>query len=320
MIKRKFGIIVILLCLCFHLMPYQAMAASTSDAVESIQPEKECSLTIYYCYGETAFSGVEVKLYQIADVSADFHYSLTEMFGTSGLILEGIRTNGEWNVVRSTLEAHILAYNIAPEFTAVTDEAGQVRFDGLKTGMYLAIAGQIQQGELYYQFDSALVAVPGLGTDGRWQYQVSVNAKGEVLPPVDPDEEIELKVVKLWRGDEKRNVRPESIEVEIFCDGILHETVVLSEENHWAYTWSVRDDGSTWTVVERNVPEGYTMTVGKNSTSFILTNTWSKPDSGDPDGPPPTGDTTNILLYVLLMIGAGSMLMIVGSTGKKSCV
>jgi hypothetical protein len=47
-----------------------------------------------------------------------------------------------------------------------------------------------------------------------------VNAKGEVLPPVDPDENVELKVLKLWRGDENRNVRPESIEVEIFCNGI----------------------------------------------------------------------------------------------------
>jgi hypothetical protein len=313
MIKRKFGIIVILLCLCVHLMPYQAMAASTSDAVESIQPEKECSLTISYCYGETAFSGVEVKLYQIADVSADFHYTLTSMFADSGLILEGIRTNGEWNVVRSTLEAHILADNIAPEFTAVTNEAGQVRFDGLKTGMYLAIVGQIQQGELYYQFDSALVAVPGLGTDGRWQYQVSVNAKGEALPPVESDETIELKVLKLWRGDEKRNDRPQSVEVEIFCNGESYETVILSEENNWTYTWAAKDDGSNWAVVERNVPQGYTMTVEQRPTTFVVTNTW--PD--DPENPPQTGDTANLLLYVLLMGGSGSLLVIVGITGKK---
>ena len=97
--NSKKGIIVFLLCFCFRLMPYQVMAASTSDAVEPIMPEKECSLTISYCCGETAFSGVEVKLYRIAEVSADFQYTLTQPFEASGLILNGIQTVGEWNVV-----------------------------------------------------------------------------------------------------------------------------------------------------------------------------------------------------------------------------
>ena len=318
MINKKIGVLVFLLCFCFYLMPYQAMAASTSDAVEPIIPEKECSLTISYCYGETAFSDIQVKLYRIAEVSADFRYTLTQSFEASGLILDGIRTAGEWNVFRSTLETHILTYNIAPEFTSVTNEDGQVSFESLKTGMYLAIVNQVEQDDLHYRFDSALIALPGLEPDGCWQYQVSVNAKGEVLPPVDPDEEVELKVLKLWRGDEGRNDRPKSIEVEIFCNGISYETVILSEENHWAYSWSAKDDGSSWTVVERNVPQGYTMTVEERQSTFVLTNTWTPTYPDDPVKPPQTGDTSNIMLYVLLMIGSGSMLIILGITGKKS--
>ena len=318
MMNRKIGIIVCLLCFCFHLMSYQVMAASTSDAVEPIIPENECSLTVSYCYGETAFSDIQVKLYRIAEVSADFRYTLIQPFEASGLILDGIRTADEWNVVRSTLEAHILAYNIAPEFTSVTNVDGQARFGSLRTGMYLAIVTQVEQDDLHYRFDSALIALPGLGQDGRWQYQVSVNAKAEVLPPVDPDEEIELKVLKLWRGDEGRNDRPKSIEVEIFCDGSSYKTVILSEENHWAYSWSAMDDGSSWTVVERNIPQGYTMTVEKRESTFVLTNTRTPTYPDDPGKPPQTGDTTNILPYVLLMIGSGSLLIIFGITGKKT--
>ena len=318
MINRKIGIIVFFLCFCFCLMPYQVMAASTSDAVEPIMPENECLLTISYCYGETAFSGIEVKLYRIAEVSADFKYTLTQPFEASGLILDGIRTAGEWDVVRSTLEAHLLAYNSAPEFTSVTKEDGQVSFESLKTGMYLAILNQVEQDDLHYRFDSALIALPGIDQDGHWQYQVSVNAKGEVLPPVDPNEKVELKVLKLWRGDEGRNDRPKSIEVEIFCDGSSYKTIILSEENHWAYAWSAKDDGSSWTVVERNVPQGYTMTVEERRSTFVLTNTWTPTYPDDPGKPPQTGDTSNIMLYVLLMIGSGSMLIILGITGKKS--
>ncbi len=317
MLSRKIGIIAVLLCFCFLLAPHQVMAASTSDAVEQIVPENQCSLTISYCAEETAFSGLEVKLYRIAEVSADFKYTLTQNFASSGLILNGIQTTGEWNVVRSTLEALILADHIAPDATLATNEEGQVRFDGLKTGMYLAVVGQAEQGDVRYRFDSALIALPGLESDGRWQYQVCANAKGEALPPVDPDNEVEFKVLKLWRGDEGRNDRPKSVEVEIFRDGISYETVTLSEENHWSYSWSAKDDGSTWTVVERNVPQGYTMTVEQNQSSFVTTNTWTPTDPGDPEKPPKTGDTSNILLYVLLMVVSGSMLIILGVSGKK---
>ena len=318
--NRKIGIILVLLCFCICLMPCRAMAASTSDAVEAIVPEKECALTISYCYGETAFSGVEVKLYRIAEVSADFQYTLTQAFANSGLILNGIRTAGEWNVVRSTLETHILAYTVSPEWTAVTNAEGQACFEALQTGMYLAVVGQVEAQGMYYAFDSALIALPGLDADGRWQYSVAANAKAEALPPVDPDEELELKVLKLWRGDENRNDRPESVEVEIFCNGTSYETVILSEENHWAYNWSAKDDGSTWTVVERNVPQGYTVTVEQRQTTFVLTNTWTPTEPDDPVTPPQTGDTSHILLYTLLMVGSGSVLILLGLTGKKTRV
>ena len=316
--NRKIGIIVFLLCFCFVFMPYQTLAASTSDAVEPIVPENECSLTVSYCYGETAFSGVQVKLYRIAEVTEDFKYTLTQQFEDSGLILDDIRTTGEWNVIRSTLEARVIAENIAPEFTSSTDKDGKASFSSLKTGMYLAIVGPAEQNGLICQFDSALVALPGLGQDGRWQYQVSVNAKGELLPPVNPDEESELKVLKLWRGDEGRTDRPKSIEVEIFRNGISYKTVTLSDENNWVYSWSANDDGSSWTVVERNVPRGYTMTVEERGSTFVLTNTWTSTHPNDPGTPPQTGDTSNILLYVLLMIASGSMLIVFGVTGKKS--
>ena len=315
--NSKKGIIVFLLCLCFLLMPHQVMAASTSDAVGPIMPEKECSLTISYGYEETAFSDVEVKLYKVAEVSADFKYTLTNSFEASGLILNGIRTRGERDVARSTLETHIIANEITPDFTSVTNAEGKVNFESLKTGMYLATVNQIEHNEAYYIFDSALIALPGMETDGEWLYQVSVNAKGEVLPPINPDEELELKVLKLWKSDEDRKDRPKSIEVELLRDGNSYETVILSEENNWSYSWSAKDDGSRWTAVERNVPQGYTVTVEERGSTFVLTNTWT-PTSPDPGKPPQTGDTSNILLYVLLMVGSGSMLIVLGIAGKKS--
>lgn len=316
MANRRVAVIVLLLCLCLSWLPCYAQAASTADAKEPISPDKDCSLTIAYRYDGQSFSNHPVKLYKIADVSADFQYTLTVPFANSGLILNGVQSVSEWNVIRSTLETHILAYDVDADFTGVTDQDGQVCFRALKPGLYLATTEQVIQNDWIYVFDSALVALPGLGTDGLWQYEVAVTSKSKAIPPAETDEEIEFKVLKLWKGDNGRSDRPQSIEVEIFRDGVSYQTVILSEENHWTYSWNAADDGAIWKVVERNIPTGYTMTVEERETSFILTNT-RPPDKPDT---PQTGDTTNIMLYFVLMNVSGIMLIILGIAGKRKRV
>ena len=169
-------------------------------------------------------------------------------------------------------------------------------------------------------FESALISLPGLGADGLWQYDIAVTAKGVPLPPVDTDSEISYKILKLWKGDSTGSTRPQKIEVEIFRNGESDRIVTLSEENHWSYSWTAPDDGSVWTVAERSVPAGYAATLDKRDTTFVLTNTLvpDTPPSGD--NTPPTGDTSNILLYMMLMFGSGISLVLLGITGKKKRV
>ncbi len=319
MAKRRMGIIAFILCICLYLIPCQVQAASTSDAKEPISTNENCSLTISYCSGGIAFSELPVNLYKIADVSADYQYTLTSSFEKSNLILNGIQTVGEWNVIRSTLETYILANDITEGFNAKTDFEGKASFDALKPGLYLAITERIIQDETTYVFDSALIALPDFSADGLWQYQVDITSKSEIIPPSRDDEEIELKVLKLWKGDGGSSARPATIEIEIFRNGTSYQTATLSENNHWTYTWSAKDDGSDWKVVERNIPTGYTMTIEERETSFVLTNTLNRDVPDNPD-PPQTGDTSSVMLRVILMIVSGSMLIILGITGKRNRV
>lgn len=316
MAKRRFGIVALLLCICICVLPCQILAASTADAKEPISVEKECSLTIYYGYDGISFSDQTVKLYKVADVSADVQYTLTAPFCNAGLILNGIQTQGEWNVIRSTLETRILADNITPMQTVETNASGQALFTQLTPGLYLASAVEVVQDDATCFFDAMLVALPGIGIDGLWQYPVVVSAKPQVLPPIQPDEEMQLKVLKLWKGDESRTDRPKSIEVEIFRDGVSHETVILSEENNWSYSWTVPADGASWKVVERNVPDGYTMTVELRETTFVITN--ARQDHPNPP-PPQTGDTSNVLLYTVVIYVSGTLFIILGMVGKRKC-
>lgn len=315
MARRRLGIIAFLLCLCLCLGTCRALGASTADAKEPISLDRDCAITINYGYDGVPFDNVTVELYKVATVSSDSQYTLTEKFRVSGLVLNGVQTNGEWNVIRSTLEANVVANNIVPEAVMTTNVNGQVTYEGLEPGLYLAITGQAVQGDVTCVFASALVALPGLTAEGVWQYEVEVTAKAELLPPQDPDKELELKVTKLWKGETDQNKRPKSVEIEIFRDGISYDKVTLSEKKNWSYSWIVPDDGAKWIVVERNVPDGYTATIEERGTSFVLTNTLvvEKP----PVEPPKTGDTANIWLYIILLYVSGTALVLLGIVGRK---
>lgn len=317
MAEKRMGITVLLLCLCLCIMPCCARAASTADAKEAIVPDRACTLTLSYRCGGAALPGVAVKLYKIADVSADFQYTLTSPFASTGLALNSIQHSGEWNAVRATLEVHIMANRTAETRSATTGSDGLAHFDALTPGLYLAISGDVP--DCY--FDSALIALPGLGADGLWQYDVTASPKGQPLPPVAPDEMLEYRLLKLWKGDEEHDARPQSIVVDIFKNGELDHTVTLSAENNWAYSWTAPADGASWHVTEAGVPEGYVLTVEKRDAMFILTNTLTPtdPPGGDvpPADSPETGDNPHMLLYTALMYISGIALVILGITGKR---
>ena len=317
MAKRRLGIIGFLIYICLCLMPLRTQAASTADAKEMISPETSCTLTVFYHCEGTTFTDLPVKMYKVADVSADFQYTLTTAFQSSGLVLNNVQSTAEWNIIRSTLEAHIIANDITANNTTSTDQSGLVCFDGLKPGLYLVVPDHESEVKLHCLFDPALVALPGLGTDGLWLYQISVTSKGTILPPADADDEISYQILKLWKGDRNHSKRPTTIEVEIFRNGKSDQTVTLSEENHWSYSWTAKDDGAEWMVVERNVPSDYTATLDKRDMTFVLTNTLT-PDT-PPSGTdvPKTGDTSNIMLYILLMYASGISLVLLGIMGKK---
>ena len=312
MAARRMAIICLLVCLGLCWMPGRAGAVSTADAVEPISPEKSCSLTLRYVCDGIAFENLPVKLYRIAAVSAEAQYTLTPQFQSSGLEINGIQTSGEWDVIRSSLEAHILAANIAPDYVSATDAGGQAPFEGLMPGLYLVASVHREQEGWHYSFRSALIALPGLDENGLWLYDITATPKPDILPPSEP-QELHYQVLKLWKDEGSEEKRPTSIEVEIFRNGESQEIVVLSEENNWSYRWTVPADGARWQVVERNIPEGYVLTVEDRTTTIVLTNSVPK----DPPGTPQTGDSANLLLAVVLLNLSGAGLIALGLFRKR---
>lgn len=78
-----------------------------------------------------------------------------------------------------------------------------------------------------------------------------------------------LTVHKVW-DDNGNPERPDSVDVRLLRDGRLFETVSLSKENQWTFTWDGLDDQYSWTVEEETV-KGYEVSYKiKDNTVFII--------------------------------------------------
>ncbi len=301
----KKGIVLLSCIIMLFLLPIQAYA-STTDAVEPVQLNHPCSLEITYQKDQMVFDGIDVTIWQATVLTQELEYITHENFAAYAVDLSALKTPSEFDSAANTLYTCAVADQI-PGIIVKTDDEGKAKFENLSCGMYLV--APVKADHTY--FSAMLVAVPDVGSDGLWNYDVAAKPKSitETLPS---ETEVECQVTKLWKDRGNEAQRPSALEVEIYKDGIWVETVILSEQNNWSYRWSASDDGSVWTVLERNVPQGYTMKLTQNGYSFLIENT--KP--GDSDIPQ-TGDNSNILLYIALMIASGLGILVLLLTRKK---
>ncbi len=99
---------------------------------------------------------------------------------------------------------------------------------------------------------------------------------GSLINTYNP-EQINVDIVKSWQdGDNQDGTRPEEVEVELYANGDLKDSVKLTAKTSWFYSWSnlpKNHEGEpiNYTVKEKNVPEGYKTTQEKSPTSGLIT-------------------------------------------------
>jgi hypothetical protein len=96
-------------------------------------------------------------------------------------------------------------------------------------------------------------------------FKVSNMSNADVTPAP-----IQLGVVKYWKDKngndlDDKEVKVKSLPIQIYrrdkgaTAWKLYKTAELTAETAWEYHWGAADDGASWTVTERNVPEGYVL-------------------------------------------------------------
>jgi len=292
-----------LIVLCYSLLPVQVSAAAP------LEPDHNCSLTLYYTKDGTGFGDLEIQVYRVAEMFSDGTYALIQPFSTYPVNIYGIKSQKEWKDVAATLTAYISAMGVKPDRAGKTAADGTVVFSGLQTGLYLIQGVTAENGKGIYQFEDFMIYLPTPGESGAYDYDMEAKPKCSSFIP-----KTEYKVVKLWKDTGSAKDRPKSVTIDIRKDGNLYKTVTLHSGNNWSYSWKVSsDDKGKWTVAERDVSEEYTVTISEKSAVFTITNT----RKAAPMQPPKTGDTFAFWPWVFTMCISGSLLLILSVYQKR---
>ena len=283
-------------CMCMRVQAYSRLDVG-----------RETSLSVFFGEDGKGFSGAEFRIYRVADVSDTVRYTLTETFEKYQISLEGLDSSG-WRAAAETLSAYIARDSIAPEMTEITDQTGYAEFGSLNTGLYLVEGNPYKANGYTYWPESCLVSLPALDEEeDEWVYNVNAVCKYEKVP--ESQGTVSKKVIKIWE-DGNESVRPEEVGVQLLRDGVVIDTVKLNKENNWQYTWTDLDDQGRWQITEYRIPERYTVSVVREGTCFIMTNTLQ---ASNPAGRDEVLPQTGVLWWpVSLLAGTGMILFLAG--------
>jgi len=310
--KRIPALILCLLLAAAWLLPLQtARAAGETAAITMLCP----------------VDGMVYKAYRVGEGDGEEGFTLNEPYASYGVDLSN--TAG----AAATLADYVTRDGLQPDYTqACSQQADGLTavFTGLPQGVYLMVCDSIEVDGWQYRFLPSLLELPQL-RNGELVWEITAETKHE-----RSNERTEISVIKLW-DDEDSASRPTEITVQLLqngkvTDAVPNAEVILSAENNWTYVWVQLPAGCEWTVVEKAVPDGYSISKQQEGAFVSLTNTLNPPEEPPetpPEQPPenPPSENPPDIPYtgqnwmpVMILLPAGLCFVLVGllvRTGKK---
>ena len=146
-------------------------------------------LTIAMKYGNTSLTGLNIAIYQVADITetgGKLEYTLTSAFSGSKVTFNDLST--EANIaISAKLDTYASANQIPMTANKVTDNSGNAEFTGLNAGLYLVTYAD--RSKEAYVITPFLVSIPTQNADGKsWNYILTAYPKAEPTPGPTPTE------------------------------------------------------------------------------------------------------------------------------------
>jgi len=253
---------------------------------------------------------VKFSIYHVAECAGERSYAPTADFAGCPVENTDDLDSDELRMLTDTLTSHVLKNSLKPVATATTGENGEAVFTGVADGLYLIMGAPYSNGKVSWFCEASLVGMP----ERFGSREFTIEAKSEQRT----DEKIDIKVMKLWKNDEDhKETRSNKIDVQLFCNGNLYDTVTLNKSNSWRHTWTDLDGLAEWNVAEITKVSGYKTQISRNEYEFVITNTYR--DGGDTPPPDDTLPQTGLLWWpVPILFAAGIMLFIVGLMRRRN--
>jgi hypothetical protein len=203
----------------------------------------------------------------------------------------------DWRMLAETLDGYAQRDHQLILMEGRTNEEGILKLPqegSLNPGVYLCEAHQKIEEDGVYTIAPLLISLPEVEEDGTTVYDADVYPK---INYTNLEEGKNFTVIKIWKDSETASGttgstaedaevqdeqvadtdtgRPSQIEVQLLKDGEIYDTVRLNAANNWRYTWTELDETAEWTAVEKEVPNGYTVTTNleDNNSQLVITNT-----------------------------------------------
>lgn len=274
------------LALCFVLTMSVSAFANEFDAGKT----GSISIKLTGPDGKTPVSGAELSVFRVATVvlneKGNLSYAFTDEFESCGASLSD-------PALSVFLETFVKENSIYGK-KMVTDSKGKAKIENLPLGLYFVM--QTNSKEFSATCLSFLVTVPSK-IGGEYVYDVNASPKTDVTKLVD------VTIKKVWNVSETTKI-PESVTVELRRSGAKVETVVLNEKNNWKKTINNLPASDSYSIVEVEVPKGFTATYSKSGYEFTVTNSTSLVQTGQMVWPIPA-----LAMAGLVLISAGTVLL-----------
>lgn len=264
-LKTKYSLLLGMFLFMLLGMSQTVMAASTGTITFTYQQEN-VNFRIYKV-GEIDLNGDSVLTGQFAGFSVD----LTD--ANAAQTLESLVVN---DTTLTFLEEK------------ATDVNKQVKFENLDNDndIYLICGDSVKIGYDKYIPVPVLVTLP-TESGGYLYTDIEVQDKCEIKD-VSPKD---ISIVIVWKDQGLENQRPPEIIIQLKKDGVVVEEVVLNENNNWTHEWEDLDGEHEWTVVEKEIPPEYGISIRKEGDTYIIEH--DRAPEPTPPASTPTDTPTN---------------------------
>ena len=220
---------------------------------------------------DTILTGMMWRLYKVGERS-DNGIILTGDFADYR-IDTSIITEENVEQIAKTIASYAVVDGISPVGNGKTDTSGELSFNGLSKGVYLAVGKTLQVDDTFYMPSTLLLEANE--SDVTFSYDAYPKFAYITLSnTVDS-----YTVRKVWIDDTADSTaRPTYVTVDLYRNDKIYDTVTLNEENNWEYRWNDLEPINDWYVVERYIPVNYTVIIDFDSNQYLIKNSYKPTD------------------------------------------